>query len=126
VLRVRMPDDDVTWTDLIRDEITFAAGSVPDFVITRGNGDPLYTLTNPVDDALMRITDVLRGEDLMPSTPRQIVLYRALIDIGVTDFVPRFGHLPFVMGEGNRKLSKRAPEGSLDTYRRAATCPRDC
>ena len=123
VLRVRMPDDDVTWTDLIRDEITFAAGSVPDFVITRGNGDPLYTLTNPVDDALMRITDVLRGEDLMPSTPRQIVLYRALIDIGVTDFVPRFGHLPFVMGEGNRKLSKRAPEGSLDTYRRGGYLP---
>ena len=54
----------------------------------------------------------------MPSTPRQIVLYRALIDIGITDFVPQFGHLPFVMGEGNKKLSKRAPEGSLQPLSR--------
>jgi glutamyl-tRNA synthetase len=96
---------------------------VPDFAVVRGNGDPLYTLTNPIDDALMRITHVLRGEDLMPSTPRQIVLYRALIDIGVTDFVPEFGHLPFVMGEGNRKLSKRAPEGSLNHYRQGGYLP---
>ncbi len=123
VLRMRMPDHDVRWHDLVRGEITFAAGSVPDFGVVRGNGDPLYTLTNPVDDALMRITHVLRGEDLMPSTPRQIVLYRALIDIGVTDFVPQFGHLPFVMGEGNRKLSKRAPEGSLNHYREAGYLP---
>jgi len=83
----------------------------------RGNGSPLYTLVNPVDDALMRITHVLRGEDLLPSTPRQIALYHALIDIGVTDFVPAFGHLPYVMGEGNRKLSKRDPQASLNTYR---------
>ncbi len=123
VLRVRMPDHDISWHDLVRGEITFAAGSVPDFGVVRGNGDPLYTLTNPIDDALMRITHVLRGEDLMPSTPRQIVLYRALIDIGVTDFVPQFGHLPFVMGEGNRKLSKRAPEGSLNHYRKAGYLP---
>ena len=58
---------------------TFAAGIVPDFAITRGNGDPLYTLVNPVDDALMKITHVLRGEDILPSTPRQIALYRALM-----------------------------------------------
>ena len=51
---------------------------VPDFVIVRGNGEPLYTLVNPVDDSLMEITHVLRGEDLLPSTPRQIVLYEAL------------------------------------------------
>jgi glutamyl-tRNA synthetase len=123
VLRMRMPDEDVSWDDVVRGEITFAAGSVPDYVVVRGNGDPLYTLTNPVDDAMMRITHVLRGEDLTSSTPRQIVLYRALIDIGVTDFVPSFGHLPFVMGEGNRKLSKRAPEGSLNHYREAGYLP---
>ena len=123
VLRMRMPDQDVSWHDLVRGEITFAPGTVPDFAIVRGNGDPLYTLTNPLDDALMRITHVLRGEDLMPSTPRQIVLYRALIDIGITDFVPQFGHLPFVMGEGNRQLSKRAPEGSLNHYRQGGYVP---
>src|SRR6187549_3930023 len=99
VLRLRMPDEDITFTDLVRGEITFAAGSVPDFVIVRANGQPLYTLVNPVDDALMGITHVLRGEDLLSSTPRQIALYHALIDIGVTTFVPRFGHLPYVMGE---------------------------
>jgi glutamyl-tRNA synthetase len=116
VLRVRMPDEDITWTDLVRGEVSFAAGSVPDYVVVRANGDALYPLVNPVDDALMRITHVLRGEDLLPSTPRQIVLYRALIEVGLTDFVPQFGHLPYVMGEGNRKLSKRDPESNLLAY----------
>src|SRR6266516_3464177 len=123
VFRLRMPDADVGWTDLVRGEMSFAAGSVPDFVVIRQNGDPLYTLVNPVDDALMRITHVLRGEDLLPSTPRQIALYRALIDIGVTDFVPEFGHLPFVMGEGNKKLSKRDPQSSLNLYRQNKYLP---
>ncbi|MDP9093275.1 MAG: glutamate--tRNA ligase [Actinomycetota bacterium] len=123
VLRVRMPDEDITWTDLVRGDVTFAAGSVPDYVVVRGNGDPLYPLVNPVDDALMQITHVLRGEDLLPSTPRQIVLYRALIAVGVTDFVPQFGHLPYVMGHGNKKLSKRDPESNLLGYREAGYVP---
>jgi glutamyl-tRNA synthetase len=123
VFRLRMPDEDITWHDLVRGEVTFAKGTVPDFVVIRANGDPLYTLVNPVDDALMRITHVLRGEDLLPSTPRQIALYRALIDVGVTDFVPEFGHLPYVMGEGNKKLSKRDPQSSLQHYRDAGYIP---
>jgi glutamyl-tRNA synthetase len=113
VLRVRMPDEDVTFSDLVRGDLTFAAGSVPDFVIVRANGQPLYTLTNPVDDALMGITHVLRGEDLLSSTPRQVVLFRALLAIGVATVEPVYGHLPYVMGEGNRKLSKRDPESSI-------------
>ncbi|QKT07782.1 glutamate--tRNA ligase [Gordonia sp. X0973] len=117
VLRLRMPDEDITWDDLVRGETTIKAGTVPDFALTRANGDPLYTLVNPVDDAMMKITHVLRGEDLLSSTPRQIALYRALERIGVADGVPRFGHLPFVMGEGNRKLSKRDPESSLFHHR---------
>lgn len=116
VLRLRMPEDDLSWADLVRGQITFAAGSVPDFALVRANGEPLYTLVNPVDDALMKITDVLRGEDLLPSTPRQIALYRALVDVGVADAVPQFGHLPYVMGEGNKKLSKRDPQASLQGY----------
>ncbi len=123
VLRLRMPDDDISWVDVVRGEVMFKAGTVPDFVVARAGGDPLYTLVNPVDDALMRITHVLRGEDLLPSTPRQIALYRALIDIGITDFVPQFGHLPYVMGEGNRKLSKRDPQAALNTYRDAGYLP---
>ncbi|MFE7798204.1 glutamate--tRNA ligase [Nocardia sp. NPDC057440] len=117
VIRLRMPDEDLTWHDLVRGETTFKAGAVPDFALTRGNGDPLYTLVNPVDDALMKITHVLRGEDLLSSTPRQLALYRALRRIGVADFTPEFGHLPFVMGQGNKKLSKRDPESNLFAHR---------
>lgn len=123
VLRLRMPDRDITFTDLVRGEITFKAGSVPDPVLVRANGYPLYTLTNPVDDALMQITHVLRGEDLLSSTPRQIALYEALQRIGVTDFTPEFAHLPFVMGEGNKKLSKRDPKSNLFHHRERGFLP---
>ncbi|MCU1439027.1 MAG: glutamate--tRNA ligase [Rhodoglobus sp.] len=116
-LRLRVPDTDLGFDDLVRGEITFPAGSFTDFVVVRPNGAPLYTFVNPVDDALMGITHVLRGEDLLSSTPRQIALYSALIEIGLTDFVPRFGHLPYVMGEGNKKLSKREPESNLFHHR---------
>jgi glutamyl-tRNA synthetase len=117
VLRFRMPDRDITWTDLVRGEVTFGAGSVPDFVIVRASGYPLYPLVNPVDDALMEITHVLRGEDLLASTPRQIVMYEALAELGIgAGVTPEFGHLPYVMGEGNRKLSKRDPESDFSMY----------
>ncbi|MFI7189562.1 glutamate--tRNA ligase [Nocardia nova] len=117
VVRLRMPDHDLVWNDLVRGEITAKAGTVPDFALTRGTGDPLYTLVNPVDDALMKITHVLRGEDLLSSTPRQLALYAALQRIGVAEFTPQFGHLPFVMGQGNKKLSKRDPESNLFAHR---------
>jgi glutamyl-tRNA synthetase len=117
VVRFRMPDGSVTWDDLVRGEITFETQFVPDFALARANGDPLYTLVNPVDDALMEITHVLRGEDLLSSTPRQIPLHQALVDLGISKVVPEFGHLPFVMGEGNKKLSKRDPESHLFLYR---------
>ena len=123
VLRLRMPDEDVTFTDLVRGDVTFKAGTVPDYVIVRANGQPLYTLVNPVDDALMEITHVLRGEDLLSSTPRQVVLYRALLEIGVAKVVPAFGHLPYVMGEGNKKLSKRDPESNLFLHRERGFTP---
>lgn len=117
VVRLRMPDHDLSWNDLVRGETTFKAGTVPDFALTRGTGDPLYTLVNPVDDASMKITHVLRGEDILSSTPRQIALYEALQRIGVAEFTPQFGHLPFVMGQGNKKLSKRDPESNLFVHR---------
>jgi len=123
VLRMRMPEEDITFTDLVRGEVTFKAGSVPDFVIVRGNGKPLYTLVNPVDDALMGITHVLRGEDLLSSTPRQVVLYRALLELGIAEVMPAFGHLPYVMGEGNKKLSKRDPAADLFLHRERGFVP---
>jgi glutamyl-tRNA synthetase len=122
-LRLRVPDTELSFDDLVRGEITFPAGSFSDFVVVRPNGAPLYTFVNPVDDALMGITHVLRGEDLLSSTPRQIALYHALIEIGLTDFIPRFGHLPYVMGENNKKLSKRDPESNLFHHRERGFIP---
>jgi glutamyl-tRNA synthetase len=116
-VRLRMPDEDLSWNDLVRGTTTFAAGSVPDYALTRASGDPLYTLVNPCDDALMKITHVLRGEDLLPSTPRQLALYQALIRIGVAELTPEFAHLPTVLGEGTKKLSKRDPQSNLFAHR---------
>lgn len=123
VWRLRMPDRDWSWNDLVRGEIEFKGSTQPDFVVARSNGAPLYTLVNPVDDALMGITHVLRGEDLLPSTPRQLALYAALERIGVAERTPEFGHLPFVMGEGNKKLSKRDPQSNLFNHRDAGIIP---
>ena len=115
VLRLRMPGTPIEFDDLIRGPVRFEPEHVRDYVLVRADGFPLYPLVNPVDDALMGVTHVLRGEDLLPSTPRQIALYEALRVAGVwSGQVPRFGHLPFVLGEGNLKLSKRTtPELSL-------------
>ncbi len=115
--RLRIPDQDFSFDDLVRGEVSFPQGSTTDFVIVRAGGKPLYTFVNPVDDALMGVTHVLRGEDLLSSTPRQIALYLALKEIGVASHIPRFGHLPYVMGEGNKKLSKRDPESNLFLHR---------
>ena len=75
------------------------------------------------DAAIKTAQDAVSGEDLLSSTPRQIALYEALQRIGVTDFIPEFGHLPFVMGEGNKKLSKRDPQSNLDVYRERGFLP---
>ncbi|MDP9433322.1 MAG: glutamate--tRNA ligase [Actinomycetota bacterium] len=121
VLRFRMPDGATAFDDLIRGEVSFDSANVPDYVLLRADGHPLYTLTNPTDDMRMGITHVLRGEDLLSSTPRQLALYAAL---GVPEGeVPQFGHLPFVLGEGNTKLSKRKREASVSFYRQEGYLP---
>nr|WP_121252202.1 glutamate--tRNA ligase [Nocardioides ferulae] len=123
VVRFRMPEGEITFDDLVRGPITFQTEHVPDFALARANGDPLYTLTAPVDDATMRITHVLRGEDLLSSTPRQIALFEGLKAIGVATGTPAFGHLPYVMGEGNKKLSKRDPQAHMALYREQGFLP---
>jgi len=124
VVRLRMPDRPIVFDDLVRGEITFLPENLGDYVLVRANGYPLYPLVNPVDDALMEITHVLRGEDLLSSTPRQIALYDALAEIGVGNGrTPLFGHLPYVMGQGNKKLSKRDPEANALGYRDAGFLP---
>ena len=115
VVRMRMPDGGTTFTDLIRGEVSFDHKFVPDFVLVRGDGSPLYTLAVAVDDVLMKVTHVLRGEDLLSSTPRQIRVYQAM-GLALEDY-PVFAHLPFVMGQDNAKLSKRNGEVSIAWYR---------
>jgi glutamyl-tRNA synthetase len=124
VVRMRVPDADIAFDDLVRGPVRFAAAHVPDYVIVRSNGEPLYTLVNPLDDSLMRITHVLRGEDLLPSTPRQIVLYDALKQIGVgSGRTPTFGHLPTVLSERNQRLSKRDRGSGLAEYQQKGYLP---
>jgi glutamyl-tRNA synthetase len=124
VVRMMVPDRTIEFEDLVRGPVKFAPEHVPDYVIVRGNGEPLYTLVNPVDDSLMQVTHVLRGEDLLPSTPRQIVLYQALEQLGIGGgHTPRFGHLPTVLGEGNRRLSKRDKGSGLAEYREKGYLP---
>ncbi|MBI3430030.1 MAG: glutamate--tRNA ligase [Actinobacteria bacterium] len=121
VIRMRMPDGHTTFVDQIRGELSFDHKFVPDFVLVRGDGSPLYTLAVAVDDVLMKVTHILRGEDLLSSTPRQIRVYQAM---GLKDEeFPTFAHLPFVMGQDNAKLSKRNGEVSIAWYREAGFLP---
>jgi len=120
-LRMRMPAGETRFRDLIRGEVVFDNVTIPDFVVVRADGHPLYTLAVAVDDVLMQITHVLRGEDLLSSTPRQMAVYAAL-GVHPGDY-PQFGHLPFVMGHDNQKLSKRNGEVSIAWYRREGFLP---
>ena len=121
VVRMRMPDGTTTFVDEIRGEVTFDHKFVPDFVMVRADGSPLYTLAVAIDDVLMGVTHVLRGEDLLSSTPRQIRVYQAM-GIKPEDY-PVFAHLPFVMGQDNAKLSKRNGEVSIAWYREQGYLP---
>jgi len=121
VVRMRMPDGYTSFTDLIRGEMTFDHNYVPDFVLVRADGSPLYTLAVAVDDVLMKITHILRGEDLLSSTPRQLRVYDAM-GVKPEDY-PNFAHLPFVMGQDNVKLSKRNGEVSIAWYRAKGFLP---
>ena len=121
VVRMRMPDGETVFNDAIRGEVKFEHKYVPDFVLARADGSPLYTLAVAVDDVLMKITHVLRGEDLLSSTPRQIRVYQAM-GVKIEEY-PIFAHLPFVMGQDNAKLSKRNGEVSIAWYREQGFLP---
>jgi len=121
VVRFRMPPGSTTFTDLVRGEVTFDHAHVPDFTLTRSDGAPLYTLAVAVDDVLMKISHVVRGEDLLSSTPRQIAVYRAM---GVPEpQFPVFAHLPYVLGPNGQKLSKRNGVVSINWYRSQGFLP---
>jgi glutamyl-tRNA synthetase len=103
VWRLRTPkDQDVQFTDLIRGDISVSTNTLGDFVVARGDGSVLYMLANVVDDWTQGVTHVLRGEDHISNTPKQILLYQSL---GAN--LPQFGHIPLVLDAQKRKLSKR-------------------
>jgi glutamyl-tRNA synthetase len=112
-IRLSVPQDQpVVFEDLVRGEISFEARDIDDFVILRSDGTPTYHLASTVDDVDYEITHVARGEDLLPSTPKHILLTRAL---GAD--VPEYAHLPLLFGTDGKKLSKRHGAISLSTYR---------
>jgi glutamyl-tRNA synthetase len=123
-VRVRVPDGPagvVAWDDGFRgrQEID-AARQLGDFVIAKADGTPAYQLAVVVDDADMGVTDVVRGDDLVESTPRQVLLYRAL---GLSDRIPRYTHLPLVVGADRRRLAKRHGDTRLSWYRERGVAP---
>ncbi len=102
VIRFRVPEGSTGWTDLVHGDISFPNKDIEDFVILRSDGTPIYNLAVTSDDIAMRITLVMRGDDHVSNTPKQILLYRAL---GAE--LPQFAHLPMIHGTDGKKLSKR-------------------
>lgn len=112
--RFRVPRDGRTgWADLVRGEVSFANADLEDFVVVRGNGAPMFLLANAFDDADMGITHVIRGEDHVNSTPKYLLLLDALGLARPT----AFAHMPLLVNEGRKKLSKRRDDVSMSDYR---------
>jgi glutamyl-tRNA synthetase len=121
-LRFRVPEEGVTVVhDLVRGDVTFANEAIEDFVVVKSNGAPLFVLANVVDDVAMGITHVIRGEDLLPSTPKGLLLWRALE--GHDAALPAFAHLPLLVNEARKKLSKRRDDVAVESYREQGYLP---
>jgi nondiscriminating glutamyl-tRNA synthetase len=119
VIRFRIPESvDVAFQDLVRGEVTFSSDVIGDPVLVRSDGRPAYNFAVVVDDALMEITHVVRGEDHISNTPRQVLLYQAL---GFTP--PEFAHLSLVMGPDHTPLSKRHGATSVAEFRERGYLP---
>jgi glutamyl-tRNA synthetase len=115
-LRFRVPDEGVTVVrDLIRGDIEFPHSAIEDFVVVKSTGQPLFLLANVVDDIEMAITHVVRGEDLLPSTPKGQLIWRALR--GADAQLPFYAHLPMLVNEKRQKLSKRRDPVAVESYR---------
>ncbi len=129
-LRFRTPDEGVTTVhDVVRGAVEFPCAAMDDFVAVKANGAPLFVLANVVDDIDMAISHVIRGEDLLPTTPRGILVWEALAGLGWTTDgssgpaglpvppLPVFAHLPMLVNEKRQKLSKRRDPVSVESYR---------
>jgi glutamyl-tRNA synthetase len=117
-LRFRIPDGTTTWNDLVHGDITFPNKDIDDFVVLRSDGTPIYNLAVVSDDIAMGITLVMRGDDHISNTPKQIMLYQAL---GAT--LPQFAHLPMIHGTDGKKLSKRHGATAVGDYQHLGILP---
>ncbi len=118
-VRLKCPlGEDVSWVDIVRGPVNFRSDEVGDFVIVKSSGQPLYNLAVTADDCDMEVSHVLRGEDHISNTPKQLLLYRAL---GWD--APVFGHLPLIVGMDRARLSKRHGATSVGSYRELGYLP---
>src|SRR3989475_802924 len=117
-IRLRVPAGEIAWDDAVHDRITFQGEDIKDFVILRSDRSPLYNFAVVVDDIDMRITHVLRGDDHISNTPKQIAVYRAL-GAGL----PVFGHVPMIAGPDGKKLSKRHGATAVGDYQHLGILP---
>ena len=112
VLRFRVPEGTTVVRDVVRGDVSFDNASIEDFVLLRGNGRPVFVLANVVDDIAMGITHVVRGDEHLPNTPKQQLLWSAL-----GHDPPVWAHVPVLVNEARRKLSKRRDKVALEQYR---------
>ncbi|MEZ7891390.1 MAG: glutamate--tRNA ligase [Candidatus Wallbacteria bacterium] len=117
-IRFKMPGKEIKFNDLVRGELTFDGNLLGDMVIVRSDGFPTYNYAVVIDDGLMKMTHVLRGDDHISNTPKQIVIYEAL---GFTQ--PVFGHISMILGPDGSRLSKRHGATSVEEYKKAGILP---
>jgi len=117
-VRFRVPEGTTEWDDVVHGVTTFDNGSIEDFIILRTDGTPIYNMAVVSDDIEMRITHVIRGDDHVPNTPKQILLYQAL---GAA--VPTFAHVPMILGADGKKLSKRHGATAVGDYAELGILP---
>ena len=117
-IRLRIPEGEIAWDDAVHGRISFQGADVKDFVILRADRTPLYNFAVVVDDVDMRITHVLRGDDHISNTPKQIAVYRAM---GAE--LPVFGHVPMINGPDGKKLSKRHGATAVGDYQHLGILP---
>src|SRR4029077_11281601 len=117
-IRFRVPAGRIQFDDLVHGSIEFDGAQIEDFVIVRSDGLPTYQLSVVSDDVEMKITHVVRGDDHISNTPKQILLYRAM---GAE--LPRFAHVPLILGPDKKRLSKRHGATSVMEYPRAGYLP---
>lgn len=118
VIRFRVPEGETSWDDIVHEKISFPNKDIEDFVILRSDGTPIYNMAVVSDDIAMRITHVMRGDDHISNTPKQIQLYRAL---GAE--LPRFAHFPMIHGLDGKKLSKRHGATAVSDYQHLGILP---